>query len=95
MEADIMIRNYPLLVGTYDPQQHCEINPNYLLNVLKWKTDILPNLHSNSFGIVIELTCLEEENVSVTKSILHMSFVLVLFLVFLLSLAESDKNVIF
>lgn len=43
------------------------INPNYLLNVLKWKTDILPNLHSNYFATVIELTCLEDENVSVTK----------------------------
>lgn len=62
-----MIRNYPLLVGTYDPQHHCVINPNYLLNVLKWKTDILPNLPPNSFGTVIELTHLEEENVSVTK----------------------------
>lgn len=67
MEADIMIRNYPLLLGTYDPQQHSVINPNYLLKVLKWQTGILPNLHSNSFGTVIELTCLEEENVSVTK----------------------------
>lgn len=67
MEADIKIRNYPLLVGTYDPQQHCVIDRNQLLNVLKWKTDILPNLHSNSFATVIELTCLEEENVSVTK----------------------------
>lgn len=67
MEADIMIRNYPVLVGTYDPQQHCVINPNYLLNVLKWKTDILPNLHPNSFGTVIELTRLEEKNVSVIK----------------------------
>lgn len=61
-----MIRNYPLLVDAYDPQQHCAINPNYLLNVLKWKTDILPNLYSNSFGAVFELTCSEEENVSVT-----------------------------
>lgn len=66
MQADIMIRNYPLLVGAYDPQQHCAINPNYLLNILKWKTDILPNLYANSFGAVFELTCSEEENVSVT-----------------------------
>lgn len=66
MEADIMIRNYPLLVGTYDPQQHCVINPNYLLNVLKWQTDVLPNLRSNSLGALIELTCLEEENASLT-----------------------------
>lgn len=66
MEADIMIRSYPLLVGTYDPQQHHAINSNYLLKVLKWKTDILPNLYSNSFGAVVELTCSEEENVSVT-----------------------------
>lgn len=60
MEADIMIRNYPLLVATYDPQQHHAINPNYLLKVLKWKTDILPNLYSNSFGAVIELYMFRE-----------------------------------
>lgn len=65
MEVDIVIRNYPLLVGPYDPQQHCVINRNYLVDVLKWKTDILPNLHSNSFGTVIQLTYLEEDNVSV------------------------------
>lgn len=54
-----MIRNY-LLVATHDPQQHRAINPNYLLKVLKCKTDNLPHLYSNSFGAVIELTCLEK-----------------------------------
>lgn len=57
----------------------------------KWKTVILPNINSNSFGAVIELTCSVEENGSATHRLVQVSVVVVPFLVLLLHLVEVSS----